>query len=233
MRILAGFCLLFISVTAQAQLGSWNIVNIKTNLNERWSLFGEAQIRSLGFYKRFHYYEFKGGAAFTINKNFSVQGGLGNYDTYAEGGNFKTPMVNDEFRSWLQLNMSQNLQRVKFEHRYRAEQRWAINGFRNRFRYRFQSIIPVNKSKLEKGTFYAAVWNEIFLTNRAPYFERNRFFIGCGYELSEDLAVQTGFLNQFDYNLNDETGRNFLQVSFLYELAIAKKKREHVPGGID
>ena len=233
MKILVGISLLLLSISTSAQLGSWNIVNVKANLNEKWSLFGEAQLRSLSFYNQFHYYEYKGGATFNINKNFSLQGGLGNYDTYAEGGNFKTPMVNDEFRTWLQFSMKQNLDRIKFEHRYRAEQRWTINGYRNRFRYRFQSVIPVNKKKLEKGSLYATAWNEIFFTNRAPYFERNRLFIGCGYELSDHLAIQTGFLNQFDYRLNDETGRNFLQISFLYELAIKKKKQEHVPGGID
>ncbi|MBX9784615.1 MAG: DUF2490 domain-containing protein [Chitinophagaceae bacterium] len=214
-------------------MGTWNVLNIKSNINDKWSLFGEVQLRSLKFYDNFHYYEYKGGATFNINKNFSLQGGLGNYDTYREGGNFKTPMVNDEFRTWLQFSMKQNLDRIKFEHRYRAEQRWTINGYRNRFRYRLQSIVPINSKKLEKGTFYAAAWNEIFFTNNAPYFERNRVFIGCGYELSEHLAIQAGFLYQFDYRLNDETGRNFFQLSFLYEFAIKKKKQEHVPGGID
>ena len=42
-------------------LGSWNILNAKFNINEKWSVFGEAQLRSLEFYDRFHYYEYKGG----------------------------------------------------------------------------------------------------------------------------------------------------------------------------
>jgi hypothetical protein len=129
--------------------------------------------------------------------------------------------------------MKNNVNRVRFEHRYRAEQRWTINGYRNRFRYRFQTIIPVNNQKLEKGTLYAAAWNELFFTNRAPYFERNRIFAGLGYELSDELAIQAGFLNQFDYRLNDETGRNFLQLSFLYQFTLKMKKQEYVPGGTD
>jgi long-subunit fatty acid transport protein len=233
MRIPAGIFFLLFSITTNAQLGSWNIINIKANINDKWSLFGEAQLRSLRFYNDFHYYEYKGGVGYNLSNNFSLVGGLGNYDTYAEGGNFKTPMVNDEFRTWLQLSMKQSLNRFKFEHRYRAEQRWTINGFRNRFRYRLQTVMPVNKKKLEKGTFYLAVWDELFFTNRAPYFERNRFFAGGGYEVNDQLAVQTGFLNQFDYRLNDETGRNFFQISFLYELALRKKKQEHIPGGVD
>ncbi len=218
---------------APAQLGSWNIVNIKANLSSRWGLFAEAQLRSLRFYNHFHYYEYKAGASYNINKYFSVLGGFGWYDTYAEGGNFKTPMVNDEFRTWLQVSMKQHLDRIKFEHRYRAEQRWTINGFRNRFRYRLQAVVPLNNKTLEKGTVYAIAWNEVFFTDKAPYFERNRFLVGCGFELNDNLAIQTGFLKQFDYRLTDETGRNFFQIAFLHELALRKKKQEHVPGGVD
>jgi hypothetical protein len=232
-KVVLFFTCLLIVMLAYAQPGTWNIVNAKVEINNQWSVFGEVQLRSLKFYNNFHYYEFKGGTTFTLNKNFSLQAGLGNYDTYAEGGNFKTPMVNDEFRSWLQFAMKNNVNRVRFEHRYRAEQRWTINGYRNRFRYRFQTIIPVNNQKLEKGTLYAAAWNELFFTNRAPYFERNRIFAGLGYELSDKLAIQAGFLNQFDYRLNDETGRNFLQLSFLYQFTLKMKKQEYVPGGTD
>jgi Protein of unknown function (DUF2490) len=213
MKILVSFFLFFFTVSVKAQLGTWNIVNIKANITEKW--------------------EYKGGATYNFNKNFSLQAGLGNYDTYRAGGNFKTPMLNDEFRTWLQLSMKNSLSRVKFEHRYRAEQRWAIDGYRNRFRYRLQAVVPVNKQKLEKGTFYGVGWNEVFFTNKAPYFERNRAFIGGGFEVNEQLAIQTGYLYQFDYNLKDEIGRDFFQLSFLYELAIKKKNREHIPGGSD
>lgn len=233
MRIHFSIVLILLGFTAKAQMGSWNVLNIKSNITDKWSLFGEAQLRSLGFYNNFHYYEYKGGITFNITKNFALQSGLGNYDTYKEGGNFKTPMVNSEFRTWVQFSMAQNLDRLKFEHRYRAEQRWTINGFRNRFRYRLQAVVPINGSKLKKGIFYATAWNEFFLTNTAPYFERNRLFMGGGYEISDQLAIQTGYLYQFDYRLNDETGRNFFQVSFLYELSITKKKQEHVPGSTD
>lgn len=41
-------------------LGSWNILNLKYTINEKWSAFGEAQLRSLKFYNNFHYYEYKG-----------------------------------------------------------------------------------------------------------------------------------------------------------------------------
>lgn len=69
-------------------LGSWNILNIKYNINAKWSVFGEAQLRSLRFYDDFHYHEYKGGISYKAYPNLVLSLGAGNYDTYREGGNF-------------------------------------------------------------------------------------------------------------------------------------------------
>jgi long-subunit fatty acid transport protein len=179
-------------ITAQDHLGSWNIINVKMELNNKWSLFGEAQIRSLKFYNNFHYYEYKAGIQYKITNEFSLVAGVGDYDTYAAGGDFKTPMANDETRTWLQFNINQYLHRLKWEHRYRAEQRWTNAGFRNRFRYRLGTLLPINKQKITANTFYVYAWNELFFTNKAPYFERNRFSAGGGYELNDRFSLQLG-----------------------------------------
>jgi hypothetical protein len=232
-KIIGYSCLLLFYFSGFSQsekaLGSWNILNIKYKLNHKWSLFGEAQIRSLQFYSYFHYYEYKGGAAYTLNKYLSVAAGLGNYDTYREGGSFKTPMVNDEFRTWLQLTMQHSIQPVKLEHRYRAEQRWTINGYRNRFRYRLNSTIPLKAKKNASPTLALLCWNELFFTNTAPYFERNRFFAGLSYKINQSVMLQSGYLHQFDYRINDETGRRFLQISLLLEFSREKIGKEQEP----
>jgi len=59
--IAAIFLLLITHYNFAQDLGSWNIVNIKYNLDNRWSVFGKAQLRALKFYNDFHYYEYKGG----------------------------------------------------------------------------------------------------------------------------------------------------------------------------
>lgn len=224
---------IFFSQTAFAQTGSWNILNAKLTLNEKWNLFGELQLRSLKFYDDFHYYEVKGGASYSISKASSISAGFGNFDTYSPGGNFKSPMANDEWRSWIQYSIRQYEKRLKLEHRYRAEQRWNRNGFRNRFRYRLNTVYPLNAPKVEPGTYYLTASNEIFFTNKAPYFERNRVFIGAGYEFSHLFTLQAGYVNQFDYRINDETGKNFFQLSFLFELWWNKKTGEKVPGSMN
>lgn len=232
-KLLSLYIILLVSHAGFSQAGSWNIINAKLDLNERWNLFGEAQIRSLKFYDDFHYYELKAGITYAISKTFTASAGFGIFDTYSPGGNFNSPKVNDEYRSWLQISMQQYEKRLKFEHRYRAEQRFTSNGFRNRFRYRLSTIYPLNRVKVDPKTLFLNISDEIFFTNRAPYFERNRLFIGLGYEFSELFSIQSGYMKQFDYRINDETGRNFFQIALLFELNHLKKIKARIPGSMN
>lgn len=213
--------------------GSWNIGNIRVQANERWSIFVEPQIRSLQFYNQFHYYEVKGGATYRINEQLAVTASIGSYQTYSEGGNFETPQLQDEVRSWFQVAMRNQIGRVRIEHRYRLEQRFTQVGYRNRFRYRLQLMTPINATKIEPKTWYLVAWNELFLTNTEPYFERNRIFGGVGYEVNQSLAIQTGYIHQYDYKLTDEIGRDFLQVSVLLQFDLKKLNKEFIPGTVN
>jgi hypothetical protein len=208
---------------SQSDLGSWNILNFNLKLNSKWNVFMETQLRSLSFYDQFHYYEYKTGATYKIKNSVSITTGVGSYNTYSEGGNFENPIQNKEIRSWFQLNMKNDLDFVILEHRYRAEQRFTSNGYRNRFRYRLGAIVPINNKQVVPKTFYVSAWNEIFFTDNEPYFERNRMFVGLGYEFSKQLAVQTGYIHQFDYKINDETGRDFLNIALLYTFDLSNK----------
>jgi hypothetical protein len=222
------------SFPAQAQLGTWNVLSFKTSFNEKWGAFAEGQVRSLKFYDDFHYHELKGGVTYSFDKNFSFAVATGNYDTYQSGGDFVTPRASDEIRLFEQLTMSQVLTRVKFEHRYRAEQRFTKDGYRNRFRYRFQTVIPINRNKVEPKSWFINTSGEIFFRDTPQYFERLRTFAGLGYQFSRTHTLMLGYMHQFDYQLVDETGADFLYISFLFDLHRNKNRnREIVPGNID
>ncbi len=209
------FSILTFSSSLFAQVGSWNILTLRMDLSERWSLSGEGQIRSLKFYNDYHYFEYKAGAYYNISETFSAGILAGHYRTYSEGGTFFEPIQSNELRTCAQITMKQTVHRLKFEHRYRIEQRFTSNGYRNRFRYRIGVNIPLNK---ETKKWNVIVWNEIFMTNTAPYFERDRFFAGLGINLSRQFSIQTGYVRQFDYNLTDEIGRDFFQIGFQFEI---------------
>lgn len=208
------------------ELGSWNILNLKYNYDEKLSLFGEAQLRSLKFYSNFHYYEYKGGINYKVQKNVKMSLAAGSYQTYKEGGDFVLPKNNDEFRIWPQIILFQTIGKLKIEQRYRAEFRYTSNGYRNRFRYRLGVSCPFGKEINEYKPFQISVSNEIFFTNNEPYFERNRMLIALNYKPSKATTIQIGYLSQFDYKINDETGRDFFQIGYFIELT---RKKESIP----
>lgn len=207
------------SAVAQSfDLGSWNILNVKYNQNEKLSFFGEAQVRSLKFYTNFHYYEFKGAINYKVHKNVLLTLGAGSYQTYSEGGSFVLPKSNDEFRLWPQLVLFQSIGRFKIEQRYRAELRFTSTGYRNRFRYRLGVSYPFGKEREDYRPFQVSASNELFFTDKEPYFERNRMLLAFNYKPTKATTIQMGYLHQLDYKINDETGRDFIQLGYFLEL---------------
>lgn len=234
---ICSLAMLATSLAAQSQanqLGSWDVANGELYLNKKWNLWGEVQLRSQKLTDQFYYHELKGGVNFKPDKNFAILLGTGQYGTYSNGGNFKSPVLSHEFRLWEQLTLVNNINRLKIEHRYRIEQRWLTSGYRNRFRYRFNPIIPINRSTVEKGTLFASIFDEIFLTNRGQYFERNRFFAGLGYQFSNPFTLQIGWIRQFDY-LGNNTSRkkDFLQTTLFFRLNQHKSDRPIHPSSMD
>ncbi len=201
------------------ELGSWNILNLKYTTDDKLSFFAEAQLRSLKLYSDFHYYEYKAGASYKVHKNAAFAVCAGSYQTYKEGGDFVLPKNNNEFRVWSQMTLFQSLSSLKIEQRYRTEFRFTSNGYRNRFRYRLGLSYPFGSEVNKKYKPYQLnVSNELFFTTKEPYFERNRLLLAFSYKPSQPITLQVGYLRQFDYKINDETGRNFLQIGFYLDL---------------
>jgi hypothetical protein len=225
----AFFCFAIMRVYAQTfDLGSWNVINLKYTLDKKWSFFGEAQLRSLKYYDNFHYYEYKVGANLKVHENVMLTLGAGSYQTYKEGGNFVEPKNNAELRVWPQVILFQSIGKWTIEQRYRAELRFTNNGYRNRFRYRFGASYPFGRQRNDFKPFQFSVSDEIFFSDKEPYFERNRILLTFNYKPAKRTTLQVGYLHQFDYKIYDETGRDFLVVGFYFEL-LGKSKTKAEP----
>lgn len=212
-------------LSANAQnidLGSWNILNFKLNINQKTSFFAEAQVRSLKLYDDFHYHEYKGGVNYKVLENVIFTIGLGNYQTYKEGGDFVSPKNNNEFRIWPQIAVNQKIEKVKIEQRFRTEMRYTSNGYRNRFRYRIGISHDFWKTKDNYNKYSVGLSNEFFFTDNEPFFERNRLLLNFDYKLNKVNTLKFGYLHQFDYKINDETGRDFLQIGYFIDIDISK-----------
>ena len=218
-----------------SSLGSWDIVNLFIKPTDKYFIYAETQTRSQKLTTDFYYHEFKAGAGLNFAKKHSVFVGLGDYTTYTFPGNYKSPITTKEFRLWEQLILNNNIDRVKIEHRYRIEQRWVNGDFQNRFRYRFNPIIPINHSSIKANTLFATAFDEVFFTNLAPYFIRNRFFAGAGYQFTHLFAFQAGWIRQFDYRISDDgSGKNFIQTTLLFTVDKSKKNPvEKLPSTMD
>ena len=207
-----------LSFAQYSDLGSWNILNLKYNFDKKWSVFGEGQIRSLSFYDDFHYYEYKAAVNYKAHTSVLLTLGAGSYQTFQDGGNFITPKRNNEFRVWPQITTNQSIGKIILEQRFRTELRFTSDGYRNRFRYRLGLSYPFGSNIKDFKPFQVGISNELFFTNNEPYFERNRAVITFNYKRSKASTVQMGYVHQFDYKINDETGRDFLLIGCFVEL---------------
>ena len=64
--------------------------------------------------------------------------------------------------------------------------------------------IPLNNTSITNGTFYLALYNEIFINDQrdigdgqtVELFDRNRTYGALGYALSEKMKIQIGIMKQ-------------------------------------
>jgi len=226
-----------ISFSAKAQNNKTGVFGITTitmpgDSVTRWGGYIELQTRSNKFFNQFFYYETKGGISYDIANNYTALLGSGRYFT---GENDLGLTPNTEFRLWEQMTVNSFLDRVKFEHRYRAEQRWVNGVYRNRFRYRLNMVIPLNNKKVIPGTFFVGIFDEVFFNNKVPHFERNRFSAGLGYQFDKSFSLQLGWLNQYNYSLATAAGaKNNLVININYRISRDHaKSKEQIPSSVD
>ena len=60
-------------------------------------------------------------------------------------------------------------------------------------------MLPFGKDRNGFKPYMLSMSNEIFFTNREPYFERNRFQLAFNYRISKVTTVQAGYLHQFEW----------------------------------
>ena len=126
----------------------------------------------------------------------------------------------EEHRIWQQLITTNNLGRVKFEHRYRIEERFIEADFKMRFRYRLMLFVALNRARIETGALFLGVYDEVFINGGEEFFDRNRLYGGLGYQFSKNVNLQTGILYQRLRN----TGKAFLQFGIIFNTDLRKEK---------
>jgi hypothetical protein len=234
MRVIAFAVLTICSFSVKAQdskTGTWGIITVLMpgDSVHRWGGYSELQIRTNGAFSQFQYYEAKAGVSYDIDKNFVALMGTGTYHTYDYLDLSKGPNTN-EYRVWEQMTINQYLTPIKFEHRYRVEQRWVNGDYRNRFRYRLNMFIPLNNTKIVAKTWFLSIFDEVFFNNKVPNFERNRISASLGYQFDKKWIVQAGWINQRNYVVNQSSAKNNIMLTLMYRINRKNAaQREHLP----
>jgi hypothetical protein len=91
--------------------------------------------------------------------------------------------------------------------RMRGEFRYMMNAdgvFEDKYRYRqmIKFVKPLNSQVLRQGVFYLVTTEELLLNPQAKtkgvnFFDRNRFEIGGGYLITDDLQLELTYVNEF------------------------------------
>ena len=123
--------------------------------------------------------------------------------------------------------------------RMRGELRFIMNQegiYEDKYRYRQQVkfVKPLNSNVLRKGVYYFLTSEELLFkpnakTKGVNFFDRNRFEIGSGYLITDDLQVEMAYLNEFMPRDNGNEMYNGLQVTVTFNNLLPNLKNKIRP----
>jgi len=212
------FSIGFSQNTQEDDLGAWYMYFFNGKFkNSSFGIQGDVQYRNFNLGGDLEQLLIRSGVTYNPkNTTVLITIGAANISTGQIGENNETF---NENRIYQEISLPQKIaERVYINHRFRYEQRFIENqDFRTRFRYNLFLNIALNKKNIEKNTFYLAFYNELFINGESKIgnnrsvgvFDRNRFYSGLGYGLTDKIRFQLGFMNQSTEN----TGKNQIQVS--------------------
>ena len=112
----------------------------------------------------------------------------------------ETITTTHEKRIYQQYLCKQKVNNVFITHRVRLEERFIADDFGLRSRYFLSVQKPLNGKLLNRRSVYASCFNELFLDVKNQKFDRNRFYTGIGFGVSDDIRLETGYLIQAQKN---------------------------------
>jgi len=177
-----------------SDFGNWLIYFGYKKINSKWNIHHEVQYRNYNAMGDLEQLLLRTGLGYTFNegKNNVLLGyGYILSENYINDSDDKLTV--NEHRIFQQFISSQNIGSVKLNHRYRFEQRFIEDDFKMRFRYFLGLNIPFKNT----SPFYFSAYNELFLNTKSTVFDRNRLYGGIGYQLNENIKLETGYMNQF------------------------------------
>lgn len=198
-KILAILLLSCTTICAQkSDFGNWWIIFGNQKIKKDWNFHYEIQYRNYNFLGDMSQLLTRVGFGYNItenNNNILLGYGFIVDQNYEDGDSNKTTYY--EHRIFQQFITRHKINRAKFQHRYRFEQRFREEGFKMRMRYFLAFNIPLNHPEMVKNTVYLSAYNEIFINLSDNPFDRNRLYGGLGFKFNKNFRMEIGYMNQF------------------------------------
>ncbi len=180
----------------EEKLGKWWMYFGTHQINEKFSVHYETQLRNYEILNNFFQLLPRAGINYHIADNSIITAGYAWIPTQpimGEGWNNELVIEN---RIWEQFILRNKVNNIKFRHRYRLEQRWVksagVSAYKNRARYMLSVRIPL-KSDPEFPLFIS-LYDEIFLNISEEPFDQNRLFGALGIQVNDNMNIQVGYL---------------------------------------
>ena len=196
------FTILLLNVSTNSKaneddIGNWLMYFGSNKINDKFSLHTEFQFRNHTLLpNNTEQLLFRTGLNYHFAPDKFITAGYAYIPSYEFGSIQNEPEVK-EHRIWQQFILNKKYEKVKFEHRFRLEQRWVDGDYKNRVRYRVMMFAPINnKPVLSKGSVFLGLYDEIFLNTKNTIFDRNRLYGAIGYQYKKNIGFQMGMMHQ-------------------------------------
>jgi len=199
--LVALILVLMLPIPSRAQdsnFGNWLIYIGNKKIDQKWNIHNEVQYRNYNVVGDLEQLLLRTGLGYSFNEsknNILLGYGYILSENYITGSDNKTAI--NEHRVFQQFTSKQKVGSVILNHRYRFEQRFVETDFKFRLRYFLGLNIPLKNNEKVNGTYYISAYNEIFLNTETSIFDRNRTYFGLGCNLSENVRLEAGYMNQF------------------------------------
>ncbi len=227
--ILVSPTLFFAQAQSEKMYGTWNTILTNYNLNEKWFLFNEFQIRRTNFMTDWQQFIVRPSINYRANETVTFTAG------YSYIKNYSDAFDAQENNVWEEVQLQHSSGQSKFKHRFRFEQRFieqfaetalgvyekVDTDFSMRWRYRLTWSLPLFTIKNKKLSF--TVFDEIwFLTGKKVVprdFNQNWFYVGVSYPILNKTSLSIGYMNDYG-KIGDDLFRdnNVIQTTLKFSL---------------
>ncbi|MBO0931517.1 DUF2490 domain-containing protein [Fibrella aquatilis] len=201
----------------------WFTVNGDYKLTRQWTIHTEAQWRRANFITNWQQALYRLGLVYKATDKIQLSGGYTALVTYPYGGYpvADTGVPTTEHRAYEDVTLSDTAGIVNLSHRVRLEQRWLANllpggsrevanwRYQNRVRYQLQATVPLQGRTRDNREWYAFFYDEIFIgfgeNVGNNVFNQNRISGGLGYQFSDAIRLELGYLNQITQHADNDT----------------------------